>query len=290
MDVQEVKKEFPLKAFDVDIQAVKEEEVLQAPALSMALSIVSPFLLRCALRLKIPDIISIAGPDAPLSVHQIAAQLPSDAPDVDALSRILTYLSTIGMLHQIKPVEGIDTPMSMKYALTNVSKTYFVSEEINPLSLVHFVLLQTHPVYLAAWDHIHHRVLHGGDNFQNSRADGKDFWAYAATDPEFNALFNVGMVSLTKGMRDLLTIYDGFKDLNTLVDMGGGHGEVSSLIIDAYPHIHAINYDLPHVIATAHTLPGIANSFFNFHILFYIYLSVYMWRGYIYSTCVSRAA
>ena len=207
IDIQEVKKvEWLLKAFNVDIQAAKEEELLQGTAISMTLSIVSPFLLRCALRLKIPDIISIAGPDAPLSVHEIVAQLPSDAPDVDALSRILTYLSTMGILRAIKPVEGIDTPMSMKYALTNVSKTYFVSEEINPLSLVHFVLLQTHPVYVAAWDHIHQRVLHGGDNFQNSRPDGKDFWAYAATDPEFNALFNVGMVSLTKGMRDLLTI------------------------------------------------------------------------------------
>ena len=187
----------------------------------------------------------------------------------------------MGILHAIKTIDGIDTPMTMKSTLKDLSKTYFVSEEINPLSLVHFVLLQTHPVYVAAWDHIHQRVLHGGDNFQNSRADGKEFWAYAATDPEFNALFNVGMVSLTKGMRDLLTIYDGFKEVSTLVDMGGGHGEVSSLIIDAYPHIHAINYDLPHVIATAPTLRGIANSFFYFDILFFIYLSVYMSRGYI---------
>ena len=137
------------------IQVAKQEEVLQGLALGMALSIVSPFLLRCAPRLKIPDIFSRAGPDATLFVYQIVAQIPSEAPDVDALSRILTYLSTMGMLHAIKPVDGIDTPMTMKYALTDLSKTYFVSEEINPLSLVHFVLLQTHPVYVASWDHIH---------------------------------------------------------------------------------------------------------------------------------------
>jgi hypothetical protein len=146
MDIQVVSKGGPLQARDMNIQAVKDEGVLQASALSMAFSIVSPFLLKCALRLKIPDIIWRAGPDVPLSVHQIAAQLPSEAPDVDALSRILTYLSTMGILQAIKPTEGINAPMNMKYALTNLSKTYFVSEDINSLSLVPFVLLQTHPV------------------------------------------------------------------------------------------------------------------------------------------------
>jgi caffeic acid 3-O-methyltransferase len=222
----------------------------------MAFSIVSPFLLKCALRLKIPDIIWRAGPDVPLSVHQIAAQLPSEAPDVDALSRILTYLSTMGILQGIKPTEGINTPTNMKYALSNLSKTYFVSEDISSLSLVPFVLLQTHPVFVAAWDHIHERVLHGGDNFHNSI--GKDFWNYTASNPEFNGIFNAAMVSVTKvNMKEILAIYDGFKDVNTLMDFGGGHGEALNLITDAYPHIHAINFDLPQVIATAPTRPGI---------------------------------
>jgi caffeic acid 3-O-methyltransferase len=256
MDIQVVSKGGPLHARDMDIQAVEDERVLQASALSMAFSIVSPFLLKCALRLKIPDIIWRAGPDVPLSVHQIAAQLPSEAPDVDALSRILTYLSTMGILQAIKPTEGTNTPMDMKYALTNLSKTYFVSEDINSLSLVPFVLFQTRPVLVAAWDHIHERVLHGGDNFQNS--SGKDFWNYTASDPEFNGIFNAAMVSITKvNMKEILATYDGFKDVNTLIDFGGGHGEALNLITDAYPHIHAINFDLPHVIATAPTLPGI---------------------------------
>jgi hypothetical protein len=111
---------------------------------------------------------------------------------------------------------------------------------------------------VAAWDHIHERVLHGGDNFQNSSADGKDFWNYTASDPEFNGIFNAAMVSITKvNMKEILAIYDGFKDVNTLMDFGGGHGEALNLITDAYPHIHAINFDLPQVIATAPTRPGI---------------------------------
>ena len=250
-------KEGLLEARDMNME---DEDELQGSALSMAYSMVNPFVLKCALRLKIPDIISRAGHDVALSVQQIAAQLPSEAPDVNALSRILTYLSTMGILQAIKPTEGTNAPcrMNMKYALTNLTKTYFTSEDINSLSLAPFVLLQTHPVFVGAWNHIHERVLHGGDNFENSSGKGKDFWTYTANDSEFNRIFNVGRVSLRKvGMTEILATYDGFKDVNVLVHLGGGHGEVLSLITAAYPHIHAINFDLPHVIATAPTLPGI---------------------------------
>lgn len=256
LDIQTVDKEGLLEVCDMDIKAVEGEEVLQGSALSMVFSIVNPFLLKCALLLKIPDIIWKAGHDVALSVHQIAAQLPSEAPDLDALSRILTYLYTMGILRAIKPTEEINAPMNMKYALTNLAKTYFISQDISSRSLVPFVLLQTHPVYVTAWDHIHERVLRGGDNFKNS--SGQEFWNFTASHPEFNAIFNAGMVSVTKAtMAEILASYDGFKDVNTLVDLGGGHGEALSLIIDAYPHIRAINFDLPQVIATAPTLPGV---------------------------------
>jgi caffeic acid 3-O-methyltransferase len=50
--------------------------------------------------------------------------------------------------------------------------------------------------------------------------------------------------------------YEGFKDIKTLVDVGGGIGRALETIISSYPHIHGINYDLPHVIADAPTIPG----------------------------------
>jgi hypothetical protein len=172
----------------------------------------------------------------------------------------------MGILQTIKPTEealGTDKAaetMTMKYTLTDLSKTYFVSEDISPLSLAPLALMPTHAALWPAWDHIHERVLHVGDNFQNSCGGGQDFWSYAAGNPEINNVFNAAMVSLTKvDMREIFTSYDGFKDVNTLVDLGGGHGEVISQIIAVYPHIHAINFDLPHVIATAPTLPGITH-------------------------------
>jgi hypothetical protein len=50
--------------------------------------------------------------------------------------------------------------------------------------------------------------------------------------------------------------YEGFKDIKTLVDVGGGIGKALETIISSYPHIHGINYDRPHVIADAPTMPG----------------------------------
>jgi hypothetical protein len=40
------------------------------------------------------------------------------------------------------------------------------------------------------------------------------------------------------------------------VDVGGGIGRALETIISSYPHIQGINYDLPHVIADAPTIPG----------------------------------
>jgi hypothetical protein len=40
------------------------------------------------------------------------------------------------------------------------------------------------------------------------------------------------------------------------VDVGGGIGKALEAIISSYPHIHGINYDLPHVIADAPAIPG----------------------------------
>jgi hypothetical protein len=62
--------------------------------------------------------------------------------------------------------------------------------------------------------------------------------------------------STTIDLSVLVREYEGFKDIKTLVDVGGGTGKTLESIISSYPHIHGINYDLPHVITDAPTIPG----------------------------------
>eukprot|EP00253_Pinus_taeda_P036093 PITA_36093 len=50
---------------------------------------------------------------------------------------------------------------------------------------------------------------------------------------------------------------DGFQSMKTLVDVGGGMGSALSIIVKEHPHIHGINLDLPHVIATAPPVTGV---------------------------------
>ncbi|MQI32294.1 methyltransferase, partial [Escherichia coli] len=55
----------------------------------------------------------------------------------------------------------------------------------------------------------------------------------------------------------VLECYKGFEDIKRLVDVGGGLGVNINLITSKYPHIQAINFDLPHVIEHAPSYPGV---------------------------------
>ena len=45
----------------------------------------------------------------------------------------------------------------------------------------------------------------------------------------------------------------------SLVDIGGGTGAALAEIVKAYPHIKGINFDLPHVVATAPPYTGVTH-------------------------------
>ena len=45
--------------------------------------------------------------------------------------------------------------------------------------------------------------------------------------------------------------YD-FGKVQTLMDVGGGHGTLLNVILQAHPHLKGMLFDLPHVVAGAH--------------------------------------
>ena len=57
----------------------------------------------------------------------------------------------------------------------------------------------------------------------------------------------------------------GFK-LPSLVDVGGGNGSGLAEIVKSYPHIKGINFDLPHVVATAPIYDGITHEIGRAHV------------------------
>lgn len=102
-------------------------------------------------------------------------------------------------------------------------------------------------------------VLEGGIPF--NKAYGMTAFEYNAKDLRINRLFNEGMKNhSTIFTKTFLQLYQGFNDINTLVDVGGGVGATLSIITSKYPKMKGINFDLPHVIADALPYPGMSPS------------------------------
>ncbi|KAG0496103.1 hypothetical protein HPP92_000794 [Vanilla planifolia] len=81
---------------------------------------------------------------------------------------------------------------------------------------------------------------------------------YTAKDVRFNALFNDAMKGHTHIiMNKVMESYLGFHNVDVVVDIGGGLGSTLKMIVERYPHIKGINFDLPHVVSQAAPIPGV---------------------------------
>ena len=210
--------------------------------------------LRCAVELKIPDIINSHG--GPISLPQIAADIPdASSPDIPCLARIMRLLVRRNIFAAHRPSDGGET----LYGLTHSSRWLLrdTSEGRDRLSLAPMVLMQTHPWLMAPWHCFGQCVKQGGIAFE--WAHGKEIWDFASEKSDFNKLFNDAMeCSARIAMRAVLAEYrDGFGSLGTLVDVGGGTGGAVAEIVRSHPRIEGINFDLPHVVATAPERPGV---------------------------------
>jgi caffeic acid 3-O-methyltransferase len=90
------------------------------------------------------------------------------------------------------------------------------------------------------------------------KVNGMSKYEYMGKDPQVNQIFNKSMTNGTKiHMKKILEIYKGYEGVSTLVDVGGGNGQALKMIIENYPSIKGINFDLPQVIENASPIPGI---------------------------------
>lgn len=72
-------------------------------------------------------------------------------------------------------------------------------------------------------------------------------------------------------MKKILEIYKGFKELKKLVDVASCLGANMSLIVNTYPQITGINFDLPYVIKNA----PCSSSTFNLNIIWHFLINYY---------------
>jgi hypothetical protein len=99
------------------------------------------------------------------------------------------------------------------------------------------------------WGQLIDSVRTGESAFQHMFGMSK--WEYDASHPQFSALFNGWMSAISQHHQEaILAAYD-FSHFGTLVDVGGGHGQLLQAILRVTPRLRGVLFDQPHVVQGA---------------------------------------
>ncbi|KAK9194210.1 hypothetical protein WN944_004913 [Citrus x changshan-huyou] len=227
------------------------EELLrgQAEVWQLMFAFADSMALKSAVELRLADIMHSHG--SPITLSQLASRIDSSCPDIPYLARLMRMLVRKGIFAVHQSSDGGDETL---YKMTHISKWLLHDSE---LSLAPMILVENNQWLLEPWHYLSQCVKEGGIAFK--KAHGCEIWDFASQNPQFNNLFNEAMACTAKiVMKALVSHYkDGFDSIQSLADVGGGTGGALAEIVKSYPHIKGINFDLPHVVATAPVCEGI---------------------------------
>lgn len=100
-----------------------------------------------------------------------------------------------------------------------------------------------------AWAHLLDSVRTGRPAFEI--AFGRGLFDYYAANPAAEAVFDEAMSEFTRRETgDLMTAYD-FSSFGTIVDVGGGYGDLLAALLRANPSARGVLFDLPGTIERA---------------------------------------
>jgi hypothetical protein len=102
------------------------------------------------------------------------------------------------------------------------------------------------PWQRAAWSDILHAVRTGEPAFNH--VHGMNFFEYCQKNPHAAAVFDEAMTSFSaQETPAVLEAYD-FSGVRALVDVAGGHGSLLASILQKYPAMRGVLFDMPSVI------------------------------------------
>ncbi|KAL3651250.1 Caffeic acid 3-O-methyltransferase 1 [Castilleja foliolosa] len=241
----------------------------EAHAFATQLAIATAFLaaLKSAIELDLLELIKKSGPGALVSPAELAAQVsttnPAAADMIDRILRLLASYSVLKCSLKTLPDGGVER----LYSLAPVC--VLLTKNDDGVSLAPLLLLNQDVALKSSWYHqapvvpskdmdkIKDAVVEGGIPF-NKAYEGMSVFEYNETNPRFSKTFNEAMSNhSTIIVKRILEMYDGFKGLKSMVDVGGGVGAVLNMIISKYPLMKGINFDLAHVIQRAPSYSGV---------------------------------
>jgi O-methyltransferase len=101
------------------------------------------------------------------------------------------------------------------------------------------------PLSHAAWGELG-RALRTGEP-----TPSPPLFDYLPQDPQLAAIFNQAAISLTRDVSSGVASYYDFTPFRTVVDVGGGHGELLIRVLVENPGLNGLLLDLPNVIEGA---------------------------------------
>ena len=183
-----------------------------------------------ATRLQVADKLS-AGPR---SASELAG---ATGVNEDALYRMLRALASVGVFEEVAP---------RQFANTDASKTLIPGIAGSAYDMALWI---ADPFHLRVYAEAMHSVRTGESAVE--KAVGIPVFEYFPRNPELSEIFNNAMTSFSAAVIPAALEAFDFSGIGTLVDVAGGHGHVLTSILQRYPGMRGVLFDLDHVIAGA---------------------------------------
>ncbi|XP_023632747.1 indole glucosinolate O-methyltransferase 1 isoform X1 [Capsella rubella] len=234
-----------------------DDNQLGLMAVRLANAAAFPMVLKAALELGVFDTLyaESSTTDSFLSSFEIASKLPNTPRNPEApvlLDRMLRLLASYSMVKCGKVSEERGERV---YRAEPICR-FFLKDNIQEMgSLASQVIVNFDSVFLNTWLQLKDVVLEGGDAFGRAHG-GTKLFDYMGTDERFSKLFNQTGFTIAV-VKKALEVYEGFKGVNVLVDVGGGVGNTLGIVTSKYPNIKGINFDLTCALAQAPSIPGV---------------------------------
>ena len=190
---------------------------------------VLPFAIRAVGSLGVADQL-IGGP---LPVTEIAERCEAEP---GALLRVLRAVAGAGIFTETEP--GV-------FALTALAQPLRSDHPVSLRDAYPFLVGDLH-----AWAEFDYTVRTGRSSFEH--VHGMGYWDYMAEHPEESRRFDGSQAAGTRmELRTLMSAYDSWAGLTSVVDVGGGNGMFLSGLLARFRHMHGTLFDQPHVVAGA---------------------------------------
>ena len=172
--------------------------------------------------------------DGPKRVEELAKATETDAP---SLYRVLRALASLGIFTE----QG-----DRVFAMTQTAEPLRSNV---PHSLRDVAIFWGEDWHWEVWGKILHSVRTGKSAW--AQMHGDDVFEYFERNPEAGAIFNRAMSSFSGlATNAVVEAYD-FTSVETLIDIAGGHGRLLTGVLEAYPSMRGVLFDLPHVLEGA---------------------------------------